>query len=138
MRHDDVKYKFTGEVSISRSIESYADFWLHGFCLTVGRAVHSLGARDGLSLIGVKWLIRRLLHMAGFGLFSNKHLQGQWSLAWSTLTHHTIKVGMVFLLLEDAEPRGFPQSSQLLTKRWLWDHDQGMLEWGINEPKKCP
>ena len=66
MRHDDVKYKFTGEVSISRSIESYADFWLHGFCLTVGRVVHRLGARDGLSLIGVKWLIRRLLHMAGF------------------------------------------------------------------------
>ena len=42
-----------------------------------------------------------------------------------------------FLLLEDAETRGFPQSSQLLTKLWLCDHDQGMLEWGINEPKNA-
>ena len=66
MWHDDVKYRFTSEVSISSSFESSADFWLHGFCLTVGRVVHSLGARDGLSLIGVKWLIRRPLHMAGF------------------------------------------------------------------------
>ena len=64
MWHDDVKYRFTSEVSISSSFESSADFWLHGFCLTVGRVVHRLGARDGLSLIGVKWLIRRLLHMA--------------------------------------------------------------------------